>query len=91
MDANDQRLIEGLFARIDRLVAIMEGKYCPETSGETWLRAEELLKLPQFRHRKGRVWLYELAKTSPDIMKRTVCRIKSGAPPSGAWNVFPRP
>ena len=27
MDANDQRLIEGLFARIDRLVAIMEGKY----------------------------------------------------------------
>ena len=70
MDANDQRLIEGLFARIDRLVAIMEGKYCPETSGETWLRAEELLKLPQFRHRKGRVWLYELAKTSPDIMKK---------------------
>lgn len=70
MDANDQCLIEGLFARIDRLVAIMEGKYCPETSGETWLRAEELLKLPQFRHRKGRVWLYELAKTSPDIMKK---------------------
>ena len=32
MDANDQRLIEGLFARIDRLVAIMEGKYCPESN-----------------------------------------------------------
>ena len=46
MNTNDQRLIEGLFTRIDRLVSIMEGKYCPETSGETWLRAEDLLKLP---------------------------------------------
>lgn len=70
MNTNDQRLIEGLFTRIDRLVSIMEGKYCPETSGETWLRAEDLLKLPQFRHRKGRVWLYKLAKTAPEIMKK---------------------
>lgn len=70
MNTNDQRLIEGLFTRIDRLVSIMEGKYCPETSGETWLRAEDLLKLPQFRHRKDRVWLYKLAKTAPEIMKK---------------------
>lgn len=70
MNVKQQQLIEGLFVRIDRLVNVLEGKHCSETPGETWLRAEDLLKLPQFRHRKGRVWLYGLAKTAPDIMKK---------------------
>lgn len=66
----DGQYLEGLFSRIDRLVRVMEGEHCKEPSGETWMRAATLLKLPDFAHRKGQVWLYRLAKDHPEIMKK---------------------
>lgn len=70
MKTSDSNLIEGLIVRMDRLVNALEGKFCSETPGETWLRAAELLKLPQFSHRKGEKWLYRLAKDFPEISKK---------------------
>lgn len=60
-----------LINRIDRLIAVLEGRYRPANS-ETWMKLAELKNQPEFRHRRGNAWIYQLAVQYPDI-KRKEC------------------